>query len=89
MTHTERLAGVVLADTADSGCLAKVVVLAANADGVMFSGTFGILDSDRSIELDSIFSIASTTKAITSVAALQLVEEGLLNLDDPVHNYLP
>ena len=54
MTHTERLAGVVLADTADSGRLANVVALAANADGVMFSRAFGILDSDRSIELDSI-----------------------------------
>ncbi|MEO0730882.1 MAG: serine hydrolase domain-containing protein, partial [Pseudomonadota bacterium] len=38
---------------------------------------------------DAIFSIASMTKPMVSVAAMQLAEEGLLLLGDPVANYLP
>lgn len=38
---------------------------------------------------DDIFRLASMTKALTSVAILQLYEDGLLQLDDPVSKYLP
>ena len=39
--------------------------------------------------LDTVFRIASMTKAITSVAAMQLVEQGKLQLDEPVPNIDP
>jgi methyl acetate hydrolase len=39
--------------------------------------------------LDTIFRIASMTKAVTSVAAMQLVEQGKLQLDQPIGNVLP
>ncbi len=39
--------------------------------------------------VDTVFWIASCTKAITSVAAMQLVERGLIGLDDPVGGWLP
>jgi CubicO group peptidase (beta-lactamase class C family) len=39
--------------------------------------------------MDSVFRIASMTKAVTSVAAMQLVEQGLLGLDTPVAEYIP
>ncbi len=38
---------------------------------------------------DSIFAIASMTKAVTSVAAMQLVEQGKMKLDEPVSKHVP
>jgi CubicO group peptidase (beta-lactamase class C family) len=38
---------------------------------------------------DTIFSIASMTKPMVAVGALQLYEQGRLLIDDPVSNYLP
>ena len=43
----------------------------------------------KPIERDTIFWVASMTKAVTSVAALQLVEQGKLSLDAPLSDYLP
>ena len=38
---------------------------------------------------DSVFNIASMTKAITGTAAMQLVEQGKLALDEPISRYIP
>ena len=48
-----------------------------------------VLDSGAAMTLDTVFRIASMTKAITSVAAMQLVEQGKLQLDEPVPNIDP
>ncbi len=50
---------------------------------------YGDLAARTPMREDSVFAIASMTKIITSVTALTLVEEGRVNLDDPVSNYLP
>jgi len=52
---------------------------------------FGYRDRDAvaPMQKDAIFRIASMTKPITSVAAMMLVEEGKLSLDDPVAKYIP
>src|SRR5262249_59588439 len=52
---------------------------------------FGVADvsSGRALTADALFRIASMTKAVTSVALMQLVEQGRLGLDDPVEKYLP
>ena len=64
--------------------------MAANAHGVLYSGAFGTRDSSGvPVTADSIFSIASMTKAVTTVAALQLVEQGKVKLDEPVSRHLP
>ena len=47
------------------------------------------LDRDAAMNTDTVFRIFSTTKAITGTAALQLVEEGKLDLDAPAKTYLP
>jgi CubicO group peptidase (beta-lactamase class C family) len=52
------------------------------------AGVRGV-DDARPMTPDTLFVIASCTKAVTSVAALQLVERGLLNLDAPVGERLP
>jgi CubicO group peptidase (beta-lactamase class C family) len=66
------------------------VGMAANRDGVLYSGAFGTRDSTGvPVMVDSIFQIASMTKAVTSVAAMQLVEQGRVSLDAPASKYLP
>jgi len=47
------------------------------------------IGSQRPLRTDAIFRIYSMTKAMTSVAAMMLWEEGKIRLDDPVHAYLP
>jgi methyl acetate hydrolase len=68
-----------------------VAAMVASPDKILYSGAFGKRDAVSGIDIqpDSIFQIASMTKAITSVAAMQLVERGRLKLDEPVAKYLP
>src|SRR5246500_2738430 len=47
------------------------------------------VEANLPVERDTIFRIASMTKPITSVAALMLVEEGKLTLDEPIHRLAP
>jgi CubicO group peptidase (beta-lactamase class C family) len=58
---------------------------------VVYRGVHGELElgSGRSVQGDSLFRIYSMSKAITSVAVMQLVEAGKLQLDDPVAKFLP
>lgn len=60
-------------------------------DGQYYSTSFGhaVWSEDAALTADHIFRIASMTKAITSVAVLQLWEQGLVDLDAPVHAILP
>jgi CubicO group peptidase (beta-lactamase class C family) len=68
-----------------------VTAMVASQNEILYSGAFGKRDSASGIDVqpDSIFAIASMTKAITSVAAMQLVERGKLKLDEPVAKHLP
>jgi CubicO group peptidase (beta-lactamase class C family) len=68
-----------------------VVAMAANDKGIIYEGAFGTRDLTRGPEmtLDTIFRLASMTKAVTSVAAMQLVEQGKLQLDQPIGGILP
>lgn len=65
--------------------------MVATAETPTYTGAFGKRDSASGIEVtaDSIFAIASMTKAITSTAALQLVDSGKLKLDEPAAKHLP
>jgi CubicO group peptidase (beta-lactamase class C family) len=63
--------------------LPSVVAMVATRDEILYQGAHG----DAS--LDSVFRIFSMTKPITSVAAMQLVEQGKLDLDAPADRYLP
>ena len=74
-----------------SGDLPCTVAGVANADGTLYMGATGLrsLDASDAMTTDTIFAIASMTKAITTVATLQLVEQGLIDLDTPITAYLP
>src|SRR5690242_319865 len=74
-----------------SGAVPGVTALAANDGGVVYEGAFGkrTLGQDAPMTVDSVCWIASMTKAITSVAAMQQVEQGRLSLDEPLGTLLP
>jgi methyl acetate hydrolase len=71
--------------------IAGVVVMAADRKGIIYQGAFGVADiaEARPLKLDALFRIASMTKAVTSTAAMQLVEQGRFAIEDPVEKYLP
>ena len=58
---------------------------------VVFNKAYGYANiaSQSPMEVNSIFRIASQTKAIVSIAFLQLVEKGKIGLDDPIEKYIP
>lgn len=68
-----------------------VVALAATDDGIVYEGIFGQrrLHEAPAMTRDTVFRIASMVKLITSVAALQLVEQEKLSLDAPVPDIDP
>jgi methyl acetate hydrolase len=81
----------VLRQAADSKDVAGVVAMAATGDGILYQGAFGKRDlvKGSDMTLDSVFWIASMTKAITSAAAMQLVEQGKLQLEQPMGSLVP
>ncbi|MBW2423319.1 MAG: beta-lactamase family protein [Deltaproteobacteria bacterium] len=74
-----------------SGARAGFVALVARGGRLAYGYTSGWADVEAAtlMALDTRFQIASMTKPITAVAAMILVEEGRLALDDPVARYLP
>ncbi len=75
----------------DRGDVPGVVVLVAAPDRVLYHEAFGKMSITKGLDMkkDTIFNIASMTKAVTSVGVMMLVDEGKLGLDDEVSKYLP
>lgn len=65
------------------------VVLVQQHGKRVYFDTFGNRDSGHPMTADSIFRLYSMSKPITSVAAMMLVEDGKLKLDDPLSKYIP
>ena len=74
-----------------SGAVPGVVAAVADREGVLYESAFGerALGSGQAMTADTVCWIASMTKAITSVAAVQCVERGLLKLDEPAKKICP
>jgi methyl acetate hydrolase len=67
-----------------------VAAMVGSESKTLYAGAFGKRDSaGPALAVDGIFRIASMTKAITTVAALQLVEQGKVDLAEPVSRHLP
>jgi CubicO group peptidase (beta-lactamase class C family) len=81
----------VLQEAVSSGAVPNVIAMAADRDGVVFEGAAGprSVDADDPVTPDTMLRIASMTKMVATVAALQQVERGNLSLDAPVADYLP
>jgi CubicO group peptidase (beta-lactamase class C family) len=80
-----------LCQKSDAKEIPGVVAMAATANEVIYQSAFGKRDlsKDDAMTPDSVFWIASMTKAITSAAGMQLVEQGRLSLDEPIGKVLP
>jgi CubicO group peptidase (beta-lactamase class C family) len=80
-----------LSQKTDAGQIPGVVAIAANGSEVIYQGAFGKRDiaQPAAMTTDSVFWIASMTKAITCAGAMQLVEQGRLSLDQPIGSLLP
>ena len=89
----ERLARIdgMLQSYVDRGLIPGAVALVLRDGRPVYQKAVGYADKEaaRPMRMDTAFRIASQTKAITSVAALTLVEEGKLSLSDPVGKYIP
>jgi methyl acetate hydrolase len=74
-----------------AGDAAGMVALAADERGVIYEGAFGkrAMGGDAEMTLDTVMWMASMTKAVTSIAALQLVEQGEVSLDEPLEQKVP
>ena len=81
----------VLRTAVDAGDVPGVVAMAATQAGPLYEGAFGrrVLGTGPAMTPGTVFRIASMTKAITCVAAMQLVEHGKLALEAPVPDVDP
>ena len=81
----------VLQRAVDRSEIGGAVALVLKDGETVYEKAFGWADreANRRMTPDAIFRIASQTKALTSVAAMSLVEEGKLSLDDPVSRFIP
>ena len=78
-------------EAVDGGFIPGALLLVGNSEGIGMLETVGYQTPDNTtpVNQDTIFRIYSMTKPIISVAAMSLVEDGLLQLDDPVEKYIP
>jgi CubicO group peptidase (beta-lactamase class C family) len=74
-----------------AGKMPGAVLAIARRGKLAYLETFGMRDAAQGLAMtpDALFNIASMTKAVTAVAALQLYEQGKLLIDDPVAKYFP
>lgn len=75
----------------DRHTLAGAVALVATKDKILTTSTAGFADiaAQKAMPADAIFWIASQSKPITATALMMLVDEGKVNVEDPVEKYLP
>jgi CubicO group peptidase (beta-lactamase class C family) len=68
-----------------------IALAVVDRSGILWTGCFGYTDSShmRPVDDATLFSIQSMSKNVTAMAVLKAVSEGLLDLDEPVTNYLP
>jgi len=80
-----------LQESIADGKLAGTVVLVARKGKLVYADAAGFQDKDegKPMALDSIFRIYSMTKPLVSVAAMMLVEDGKIELTDPVSKFFP
>ncbi|MDP2801781.1 MAG: serine hydrolase domain-containing protein [Phreatobacter sp.] len=81
----------ILSQATAAGEVPGVVAMVADRDGVRYAGAFGErrLGGGVLMTADTVTWIASMTKAVTTAALLQLVEEGKVALDAPAATYAP
>ena len=78
-------------EAVDNGEVPGIVALVARNGKIVFHEAYGMADNEsgKSMKKNTIFRIASQSKAITSTAVMMLWEEGKFRLDDPISKYIP
>lgn len=68
-----------------------IVAMVTDKEGNIYEGAAGVRDLNTKIPMDkdTVFALFSTTKALTGTVLMKLVEEGKVNLHDPVKKYVP
>jgi CubicO group peptidase (beta-lactamase class C family) len=92
LSHQElRKIGPVIANLIERKKIAGEVVVIAKDGHVVYSEAWGMqeIEGGKPMRTDTIFRIYSMSKAIVTAAALLLVEEGRLGLDDPLSRWIP
>jgi methyl acetate hydrolase len=81
----------VLQGAVDSGAVPNVAAIAADREGIVYEGAAGprVAGESDPVTVDTHFRVMSMTKMVATVAALQLMERGQLDLDAPVERYRP
>ncbi|WWC87038.1 uncharacterized protein L201_001923 [Kwoniella dendrophila CBS 6074] len=76
---------------AEPGRPGTVVGIVSREGDIVYQRSVGLknVETGETLTDDSVFWIASCTKMVTSIAAMQLVETGLIDLNEPVYRYLP
>jgi methyl acetate hydrolase len=90
MSMKERIDSI-LGRAAQTGEIPGVVAMVTNREGTLYEGAFGrrVLDQAAAMTPDTVGWIASMTKAVTGAGAMQLVEQGRLDLDAPALRIVP
>ena len=75
----------------DAGHIQGAVVGVTRRNQVVYLEAHGVLDdtTERPMTTDAMFHMASSTKPVLGVAAMMMIEEGLISPDDPVEKYIP
>jgi cyclic peptide transporter len=75
----------------DDGDIPGLVLVLVNEDGSLFIKGYGYSDEERKkpVDEDTLFELASCSKAFTALAALKLEKDGKIDFDLPVSHYLP
>lgn len=89
--ETEERVRTFLRDVVARDRVPGLAVALVDRDRTVFAEGIGARDRTRNIPAtpETLFGIGSTTKSVTALAVLSLVDEGHLSLDDPVVSYLP
>ncbi len=90
-TRLERITDHLNRNYIDRQKIAGCQVVVARHGHVAYEKTLGLMDIERNKPMaeDAIFRIYSMTKPITSIALMQLYEQGMFQLNDPVHRVIP
>jgi methyl acetate hydrolase len=80
-----------LRNSVTRGDTPAVVAMVVDRTSTLYAGAFGQQNAaeHRPVTTDTIFRLASMTKPVTSLAAMMLIEQGKMGLDDPAAKYLP
>jgi CubicO group peptidase (beta-lactamase class C family) len=69
--------------------LQGMVIMISRHGKIVANKSYGLMNEDKPMQLNTLFRIASMTKPITAAAVMILYDEGYFHLDDPVSDYIP